>query len=249
MVKFEVFKKYLLEQVANGSIYLWGGQGEDLKKLTDEYIEKKETSKANADKVKALRDKNKVKHPDLRAYDCSGLFVYFGLQNKLIESDMTANTIYKKCALTDKDHLIGGDFVFRWNKAKTKIEHIGYYIGNGEVVHSKGRAYGVVREPLEKSTWDAFGISNWVEHEESDFEFTENLYYAKCSGFVREDVKELQKLLLAKGYDLGEHGVDGEFGRKTRDAVLLFQRASHIGVDGIAGKKTIEKLGGKYVKK
>ena len=36
------FLDYLNTQVKNGSIYLWGGQGETLEMLTDSYIRKKE---------------------------------------------------------------------------------------------------------------------------------------------------------------------------------------------------------------
>lgn len=56
---FARFQKYLKEQLDNGSIYLWGGQGETLGELTDAYIKKRETSAANAKRVIKLRDAEK----------------------------------------------------------------------------------------------------------------------------------------------------------------------------------------------
>ena len=60
---FARFQKYLKEQLDNGSIYLWGGQGETLGELTDAYIKKRETSAANAKRVIKLRDAEKRRIP------------------------------------------------------------------------------------------------------------------------------------------------------------------------------------------
>ena len=49
-------------------------------------------------------------------------------------------------------------------------------------------------------------------------------------------VKELQRMLKAKGYDVG--AIDGIFGSKTLAAVKAFQQARGLVVDGIVGKKT-----------
>ena len=51
-----------------------------------------------------------------------------------------------------------------------------------------------------------------------------------------EDVKTLQTKLNALGYDCGD--VDGIFGAKTYAAVVAFQKAMGIGVDGIVGSQT-----------
>lgn len=49
-------------------------------------------------------------------------------------------------------------------------------------------------------------------------------------------VKTLQRLLNALGYDCGK--VDGIFGQGTRAAVVAFQRAKGLTADGIVGKAT-----------
>ncbi len=50
------------------------------------------------------------------------------------------------------------------------------------------------------------------------------------------EVKQLQQLLISKGYEPG--AVDGIFGPKTESAVKAFQTAAGLAVDGIAGPKT-----------
>ncbi len=53
-------------------------------------------------------------------------------------------------------------------------------------------------------------------------------------------VLSLQKALLAAGFD--PQGLDGEFGPKTRAAVMAFQRSRGIQVDGVAGTETMGRL-------
>lgn len=67
-----------------------------------------------------------------------------------------------------------------------------------------------------------------------------------CEG---SDVKELQKELKNKSYDIGKTGVDGKFGNKTKSAVEKFQKANKLKVDGIVGKDTAHALGWTYKNK
>jgi TP901 family phage tail tape measure protein len=55
-------------------------------------------------------------------------------------------------------------------------------------------------------------------------------------GSTGEDVKSLQRALIALGYSAGS--IDGIFGSKTLAAVKAFQKAVGISVDGIVGKNT-----------
>jgi len=57
-------------------------------------------------------------------------------------------------------------------------------------------------------------------------------------------VKELQELLLAKGYNLGSWGADGDFGGATEAAVKKFQSDNGLSVTGIADEATWQKLTG-----
>lgn len=55
-------------------------------------------------------------------------------------------------------------------------------------------------------------------------------------------VTSLQKALMAAGYDLGKYGADGDFGPATEKAVIAFQTAAKIGVDGLVGDETLKAL-------
>lgn len=51
-------------------------------------------------------------------------------------------------------------------------------------------------------------------------------------------VKALQRMLYAMGYDLGSNPVDGDFGTKTDAAVRAYQMDNGLTVDGIVGINT-----------
>ncbi len=59
--------------------------------------------------------------------------------------------------------------------------------------------------------------------------------YKHTSSHLKNDVKELQRLLNKKGFSLK---VDGFFGRDTENAVLKFQKNNNLVEDGIAGRNT-----------
>lgn len=65
-------------------------------------------------------------------------------------------------------------------------------------------------------------------------------------GDTGEQVKTLQRLLIALGYKMKNgwrtYGVDGSFGQATLNAVIAFQKAEGIGADGIVGEKTWTRL-------
>ena len=55
-------------------------------------------------------------------------------------------------------------------------------------------------------------------------------------------IAEIQRALLARGYDLGPAGADGDAGPRTIAAVTAFQRAAGLVADGIAGSLTQKAL-------
>lgn len=57
-----------------------------------------------------------------------------------------------------------------------------------------------------------------------------------------EQVKTLQRLLVAQNYSCGSAGVDGDFGSATDGAVRKFQAAEKIDVDGVVGSDTWKRL-------
>jgi N-acetyl-anhydromuramyl-L-alanine amidase AmpD len=68
-------------------------------------------------------------------------------------------------------------------------------------------------------------------------------------GDKSQTVSEIQKRLSLLGYDLI---IDGDFGKNTTNAVMLFQMKGHLSVDGAVGPKTwdaLEKQGGVLIPK
>jgi peptidoglycan hydrolase-like protein with peptidoglycan-binding domain len=69
---------------------------------------------------------------------------------------------------------------------------------------------------------------------------TSPLFPILLPGSTGEAVAEAQKLLKEQGYYQGQ--VDGDFGMITRDAIVAFQRANSLTIDGKVGAQTWQKL-------
>ena len=158
----EQFIAYLWKQVNNGSIYVWGAQGQTGSAITEAWIRAKETSDTNAARAIAFWRKQLAKgYEDLSAYDCSGLGMYF-IQNLsgLSATDLTANGMMHLCAMISRAELQPGDWVFRI-KSSGKAYHIGYVVDDRlTVIEAMGRDVGVVARGINASGsdyWEAFG--------------------------------------------------------------------------------------------
>lgn len=91
-----------------------------------------------------------------------------------------------------------------------------------------------------------FGIARPAYSEESSAPVTSKIITVEVrqleEGMEGKDVEALQAILIAKGYSCGSYGSDGDFGKKTKDAVKNFQTDRKITVDGIAGTQTWKEL-------
>lgn len=145
------FINYLLDQL--GQPYVWGGQ--HLKLTPDNYvtaITRREKDEANrAASIAYCKARFDAGATILYGYDCSGLGMYW-LQNvkNVFNHDMTANGMMSTCEIVDAPKR--GYWVFRVD-ADGKATHIGYMVTDTEVVHAKGRAFGVVKERHKSSYW------------------------------------------------------------------------------------------------
>lgn len=149
------FLGYLAEQI--GQPYLWGGQHT---KLTPQnylsVIKRKETSAANEAAAVAYCKKQFDNGATvLYAYDCSGLGLYwlYNLQ-RVISSDTTANGMLGFCDRAAEPKK--GFWVFRTDSSG-KATHIGYMVSDSEVIHAKGRAFGVIKEKYSPTYWHLVG--------------------------------------------------------------------------------------------
>ena len=82
-------------------------------------------------------------------------------------------------------------------------------------------------------------LSTLVDNQKSDIGF-DTPWPTDDPGLSRAQNREVQTLLLNRGYDIGE--ADGLIGSKTRDAIRSEQAALGMPVDGRAGEKLLIKL-------
>lgn len=260
MANLEKFIAHLEEEVRNGSIYVWGAQGQGADVISEAWIKKVETSANNAARAIKLWKKRVAEgYGDrLRAFDCSGLGMAF-LQNeaKIVSSDMSANTLMGKCELITKERARRGDWVFKVNSSG-KATHIGYIVDDAlNVIEAKGRDYGVIKSPLSKGGWNKYGRPKYFADEINaaggvtttapEAGFVVRRILKRVSPMMKgDDVRELQAALISRGYACGRAGADGIFGDDTRAAVRAFQGSLRLTVDGKAGRQTVTALGGTY---
>ena len=169
----EDFIDYLETQVAHHSIYVWGGQGQTGNQVTEMWIRQREQDTGGTringkyktyadiavDYWKAQCDKGY--HDVLSAYDCSGLVVRFLQLADIISADRSANGLRSLCDEANEPKK--GYWVFR--VSNNKATHVGVMFSDTEVIHAKGRAYGVVREKLD-NTWNWFGKPQCFDFDE-----------------------------------------------------------------------------------
>ncbi len=119
--------------------------------------------------------------------------------------------------------------VFWTDKKNPEVKsHIGFYIGNGMMIHCSGE---VKKEKLSSKCTDwaiPVGLDGSVPIEKPTLK----------RGSVGTYVSLLQTMLIQRGYDLSPYGADGKFGAKTEAAVKAFQGANGLKQDGICGKAT-----------
>lgn len=241
------FIEYLEEQVKNGSIYVWGAQGQN--DISEEWIKKRETSEKNANRAIALwKRRVAAGYRDIRAFDCSGLGMYFLYNIKnIFSSDLTAHSMMSaKCNKISRSDLRRGDWVFRVSSGRAT--HIGYIVDdNLNVIEAMGRDSGIVKRAIDasgKEYWNAYGRPKCFLDE---IVIEKSRLLKLTSPYMRgQDVLELQRALHKAGYPKVTGDIDGIFGRATQAGVKKFQKARGLKVDGIAGKNTISALGLKW---
>ena len=149
------FVTYLKKEAENGSIYVWGAQGES--DISESWIKKKETSTENANRaVKLWKKRVNAGYKNIRAFDCSGLGMFY-LQNLagIYGHDMNADSMMKECRAISREELSAGDLVFRVFRNGDKkgcAYHIGYVVSDDlQVIEAKGRDDGVVKRGIDAS--------------------------------------------------------------------------------------------------
>jgi hypothetical protein len=143
---------------------------------------------------------------------------------------------------------IAGAVVLRYPRPGA-MGHVVFSDGQGGTVEAMDRAHGVVRASLAGRRWDA-GIKIPGIHYDGAAKLPAAkvagpkagvLHHVGASGMKKAKVVQIQNALLAKGFHPGP--IDGIFGAKTAAAVISFQAAEGLIVDGEVGPQTAKALG------
>lgn len=183
-----------------------------------------------------------------RVADCSGLFAWAfkELGGKMYHG---SNTIWQKWC-TDKGTLTTstrktikpGTAVFKMRDGNDYY-HMGLYIGNSEVIEAQSTQTGVVKSALTKwGYWGELKGADYIRDTEPETPTAPPKvgdHRVIKWGMRGDDVKTLQEMLIARGYELS---ATGKYASKTLKAVTAFQEANGLEADGIVGKNTWSKL-------
>jgi len=179
--------------------------------------------------------------------DCSGLFVWaykeFGAaiahgSNTIWNGYCRRKGKLKNGRKEDGTELLPGTAVFVYKEEANNRSHIGLYVGDGKVIEAAGTADGVCQSDVTNKKWNEWGELKAVDYSDSGFPDVPTWHPTIRRGSKGEDVTLLQQYLDRLGYDLGPSGIDGDYGRRTEQAVREFQGDHGLGVDGVCGPMT-----------
>ena len=122
--------------------------------------------------------------------------------------------------------------VFKHVASTGKMDHVGLHIGGGNIIHCSGE---VKRGKTTERGWTHYAIPRGME---GGAPMPEPTLPTLRRGSTGEYVTKLQTMLIQRGYDLAPYGADGQYGRKTEEAVKAFQADSGLKADGICGPLT-----------
>lgn len=143
----------------------------------------------------------------------------------------------------------GAIMVYYHLKAKPNFKK-GDAVKQGQIIGRMGKTGTVTGAHLH---WGIQKDGKWIDpapYLDKDYieaEKTVNIEMTVLKkGAKGEQVKTLQRLLIALGYDMIANGktynVDGSFGTATENAVRTFQKAKGLTIDGSVGQATWNKL-------
>lgn len=146
----EKFLKCLIKAAQRHDVYIWGAQGQRVKRLTKTEIRNMESSETNYERVLqfiAMLISFRWLTKRVRAFDCSGLVCYFlsKIGREAKGFDIRADDLAKRYPLSSE--LKPGMLLHRSG-------HIAVYMGRSHLIEAKGRDYGVVVSPYKVEEWE-----------------------------------------------------------------------------------------------
>ncbi len=139
-----------------------------------------------------------------------------------------------------------GGILLRYPPGPGKMGHIALCDGKGGTVEAKGRRYGVVADTVDGREWHTGVLIpeiNYGAMPPSPIKVTPPaiIYQMNAPNMSKATIIRIQEALAAKGFDPGD--TDGEFGPNTQAALIRFQEAEGMVVDGAVGSETASALG------
>lgn len=120
--------------------------------------------------------------------------------------------------------------------------HVGYTVGGGYAVEWRGFKYGCVKTKISGRGWKYWYRLPFIQYGPSAEPAPEKEYTLGSRllkrGMTGPDVKAMQEMLIQLGYDLGEPGADGDFGKITLQRLMEFQQTAGLEIDGKYGSLT-----------
>ena len=230
MILSKEVTKHFAHLFETGAKYVWGMNCEEITPESIEYAIKHHSSKTYPRSYYIAKLEEGYGH---LGADCSGSFF------PVSGFDTTAQGYYSRCKIKGNIKGIPDRPCMVFVQGKKKIDHIGWYDGEGRVYEMRSSKLNCRHDKLD-SRWDYWGIPEFVDYTDQEEETCMIELNVLKKGSKGEQVRSAQRLLKALGYKTGT--VDGELGTKTETAVKKFQSKEGLEVDGIIGKRTWEAL-------
>jgi len=179
-----------------------------------------------------------------KGMDCSGFSQWVMKQNG-VSLPRTALEQSKVGTKVSWSNLQAGDLVFfdTIDGNGKNVDHVGIYIGNGQMIHASSGQGKVVTANINTTYWKGkFTVARRNTGSSSGSSSSggkSSTNPTLKNGSSGTSVKLAQQKLIAAGYNIS---ADGKFGPKTLAAVKAFQKANGLTADGIIGPKTWAKL-------
>jgi len=230
MIKASEAVKYFNNLYSGRAVYLWGANGDVINQaLCDRLYKTYGSSTYN----KAYYDRKLAYGKGRIGADCSGAF------RPISGFDDTAQGYYNRCVQKGKIGQIPLDkpyLVFK-GKNEKKINHIGFYLGDGNVIEMKSSKDDCVKRTLKAGKWDYYGIPDWIDYGEAPAKTDLPVLRIGSTGAY---VLSWQNYLTMAGFYKG--ALDGIYGLQTETAVRKWQSANGLVPDGVIGAKSWAKL-------
>ncbi len=251
------------------TLYVMGGWGQPLTTLNKVYFKTAYSFNRGESRAKAINSAS----ADTFAFDCvcfvKSMIDGFAGNPKATRGgaaygkpcpDITIQALFDECygKSADLSTIVEGELI-----VSKDYGHCGIYVGDGMVCECTytGRD-GVQLIPMDaenrKDMWKYHGkLAKYMDYnvptpapapakvDTKALKDMANTLVCVKKGMQGTYVKELQKVLIAKGYSCGGTGADGDFGKNTEKAVLTFQQDNKLYATGIVDFDTLSCLIGK----